>query len=123
MMSDWSTIVYTNYLWSEQVDINPRDPFSRHPEIDTYSLDSEEELAEAMGERVDSDDQQNFDQDDDSSCFEDGFIVPDNYFSDSELDELLLEDGASPSKVKHQILLAGRKMEERRQMALNQKDF
>jgi hypothetical protein len=76
-----------------------------------------------MGERVDSDGQNAYEDDDDSSCFQDGFIVPDNYFSDSELDDLLLEDGATASKVKHQILLAGRKMEERRQMAFNQKDF
>jgi hypothetical protein len=56
-----------------------------------YDLESEEELAELLGDDVDKDidDSEGYDMSDafDSECLDDGFIVDDDEFSDEELNQ------------------------------------
>lgn len=100
-----SYLVYENYSFSKQHNLaNPRNPFqiNESPNRDIlYDLDSEEELMELLGEDVEdegdfygSEDLSGINAEkrraggcapeDDQDLIEAGFIVPDDYFSDSE---------------------------------------
>lgn len=82
--------------------------------MDRYEIDSESELEEARELLEDPDDiesdEQSAKESDDLSCVEGGFIVPDFYFSDSELEEI---DG-DVIGFKEQIRVAGELIAQRR---------
>ena len=95
-----SCIAYDNFSFNgNQRAVNPRDPLSKADESAgvNYDLDSEDELQELLGEGMDSD----WDSEDsearelqrdmlmdgkgnDLELINAGFIVPDDYFSDSD---------------------------------------
>lgn len=78
--------------------------------MDRYDIDSESELEEAKELMENPDDiesdEESDKESDDLSCVEGGFIVPDFYFSDSELEEI---DG-DVHNFKEQIRVAGERL-------------
>lgn len=83
-MELWDSVVaYINVKITKN--LSARNPYLRYSRIN-YDLDSEEELDELNGENVDSGTSDK-EESDVSSLVADGFIVADDYFSDSELSD------------------------------------
>lgn len=71
--------------------MNQRKPFHRHPSLINYEIDSEDELDDMMGENVDSGSEESLDSGAES-LVDEGFIVADDYLSDSECNSELGDD-------------------------------
>ena len=92
----WDSVLeYENFSCNQKTRIvNPRNPFQLNETAINYELDSEDELAELLGDDV-SNDGDDYDSEysrgpeldgkgDDLECVNEGWLVPDDYISDSD---------------------------------------
>lgn len=65
--------------------LTPRNPLKQDETLINYELDSEEEWHEEHGEDLQDQGEEEDDYGEEAQEEQDGFIVPDNYFSDDEI--------------------------------------
>ena len=95
-----SVLEYENFsFYTDLHCVNPRNPFQLNEVAINYELDSEDELQELMGDDANSDDNDEYDSEfsrgleldgkgNDLECVNEGWLVPDDYFSDSDDSEV-----------------------------------
>jgi len=91
--------------------LTPRNPFKRDEQVIEYDQDSEDEWNDMIGENVsdnENEDCLDFDEND-PSLIEEGFIVEDDYFSDTSYEYEEQSDGEAVlktlSKRKRELLI------------------
>ena len=86
-----SFIKYLGVFEKKSYILNPRNPLKKDETVIDYEMDSEEEWNEQNGENVDGNPKQDEEEDDEIEKLlkeegeEEGFIVPDDYLSASEM--------------------------------------
>ena len=107
-----SALAYDSYSFrGDPKSVNPRNPFQLVDSQINYDLDSEDELQELLGEEADSQDEDDYDSEcqpgdcdgrgNDLELVTQGFIVPDDYVSDSSDSDVSHRDGENEAE--HEI--------------------